>query len=292
MKNETDEVRSIEEAGRIAREFASEEGFNDARAHAYAEVWFGPAKTPRRRRPTRCVRTCVVASTRRTKENDMEKDMNRGIVRGREPQPLIIVGHLPALGVVCLLVGILLESAHAYISWGLRAELAHSVGFFGIVTFTAGTIVRAKQYALGGQPIGGLVALGIFVSGPSFFARDWLVSHSLGYFAAIGQALMSWIVCGMLVFFVAPAVMRWERRRGHKNNDTRAWVSYVLVAIACQAGALWYELWQQPFVSASFGHPGRGYIEWAQVVADALGIWLGFIFAKWADGANTESQTP
>nr|WP_057929868.1 hypothetical protein [Burkholderia ambifaria] len=38
------EVQSIDEAKRIAREYANTEGVNDARAEAYAEVWFDAGK--------------------------------------------------------------------------------------------------------------------------------------------------------------------------------------------------------------------------------------------------------
>lgn len=38
------EVKSIEEARRIAREYADTEGLNDARAEACAEVWFDAGK--------------------------------------------------------------------------------------------------------------------------------------------------------------------------------------------------------------------------------------------------------
>lgn len=39
-----DEVQSIDEARRIAHEFANTEGVNDVRAEAYADVWFDAGK--------------------------------------------------------------------------------------------------------------------------------------------------------------------------------------------------------------------------------------------------------
>ncbi|RZF23432.1 hypothetical protein EVC45_44610 [Paraburkholderia sp. UYCP14C] len=40
----TDEVQDIDQARRIARRFASEEGVNEARAEAYADVWYEAGK--------------------------------------------------------------------------------------------------------------------------------------------------------------------------------------------------------------------------------------------------------
>ncbi|WP_322089427.1 hypothetical protein [Burkholderia sp. BCC1999] len=199
--------------------------------------------------------------------------------------------YLPSLGTAAVLIGIALESAHAYLSWTLRAEMAHAIGFFGVVVFAAGTTLEARNYSLGRQPIIGLALLAVFVSGPAFLAKDWLIAHSLTYFAAVGQAIISFVVVGMVFFVVAPFVLKWEKKKQERNErqvkaskaKAQCWWLYLLVAIACQLGAFWYELWQQPFVAVSISHPARGFIEWGQVSADAAGIWLGFFFAKFVD---------
>jgi hypothetical protein len=38
------EVQDIEHARRIAQQFASDEGVNEVRAEAYADVWYGAGK--------------------------------------------------------------------------------------------------------------------------------------------------------------------------------------------------------------------------------------------------------
>ncbi len=169
--------------------------------------------------------------------------------------------------------------------------MAHAIGFFGIVVFAAGTMIEAKNYSLGWQPILGLAALAIFVSCPAVLAKDWLIAHSLSYFAAVGQAIVSFVVVGIVFFATAPFVLKHEKKKQEENErkgktpkaKVQCWWMYLLVAIACQAGAFWYELWQQPFVAVSISHPPRGFIEWDQVIADATGIWLGFFFAKFVD---------
>ncbi|MCA8050896.1 hypothetical protein [Burkholderia arboris] len=202
------------------------------------------------------------------------------------------IGHcLPLLGTAAVLIGIALESAHAYLSWTLRAELAHAIGFFGIVVFAAGTTIEARSYSLGWQPIIGLGVLAVFVSGPAFLAKDWLIAHSLTYFAAVGQAIIAFVVVGMVFFMVAPFVLKWEKKKKERNERqvksskamAQCWWLYLFVAIACQLGAIWYELWQQPFVAVSISQPARGFVEWYQVVADAAGIWIGFFFSRSVD---------
>ncbi|WAS54231.1 hypothetical protein MK974_00120 [Burkholderia ambifaria] len=199
--------------------------------------------------------------------------------------------YLPSLGTAAVLIGIALESAHAYLSWTFRAEMAHAIGFFGIVVFAAGTTLEARNYSLGWQPIIGLAALAVFVSCPAFLARDWLIAHSLSYFAAVGQAIASFVVVGIVFFAIAPFVLKCEKKKQENNVrkgkvskvKAQCWWMYLLVAIACQLGSFWYELWQQPFVAVSISHPARGFVEWGQVIADAAGIWLGFFFAKFVD---------
>ncbi|MFP3606747.1 hypothetical protein [Paraburkholderia sp. OV446] len=40
----TNEVQDIDQARRIARQFASEQGVNEVRAEAYADVWYEASK--------------------------------------------------------------------------------------------------------------------------------------------------------------------------------------------------------------------------------------------------------
>jgi hypothetical protein len=40
----TDEVKDIDQARRIARQFACDEGVNETRAEAYADVWYEAGK--------------------------------------------------------------------------------------------------------------------------------------------------------------------------------------------------------------------------------------------------------
>ncbi|WP_223854543.1 MULTISPECIES: hypothetical protein [Burkholderia] len=205
--------------------------------------------------------------------------------------PIDVGRYLPSLGTAAVLIGIVLESAHAFLSWTLRAELAHAIGFFGIVVFAAGTMIEAKNYSLGWQPISGLIILAAFVVCPALLAKNWLVAHSLSYFSAVGQATASFIVVGIVFFTIAPFVLKYEKKKqdenARKGKDAKfkpeCWWMYCLVAIACQVGSFWYELWQQPFVAVSISRPPRGFIEWGQVIADAAGIWLGFFFAKFVD---------
>ncbi|WP_186095823.1 hypothetical protein [Burkholderia gladioli] len=213
--------------------------------------------------------------------------MNSAVADDRK-QDLRLMGlYLPAIGAICTLIGIALESAHAFLSWTFRAELAHAVGFYGLFVYMAGAIIELKARGAMWQSFAGAMALAIFVSVPSIYARDWLISHHLTYFAAVGTAMAPNLMIGIPFLALAPVVYRLEVRcqakRCSKGIELKAWWGYLLLAVFSQIGAFWYELWQQPYVAVSQHLGPRGYIEWGQVVADAVGIWLGYFFVKSVD---------
>ena len=213
--------------------------------------------------------------------------MNSAVADDRKEDLRLMGLYLPAIGVVCTLVGIVLESAHAYISWTLRAEFAHAIGFFGLFAYMSGAIIELKSRKAMWQSLAGALALAIFVSAPSIFARDWLISYHLIYFAAVGTAIAPFLIIGIPLLALAPVVyrleIRWQATRPRKGIELKAWWGYLLLAVFCQGGAFWYELWQQPFVAVAPHLGPRGFIEWGQVVADAAGIWLGYFFVKSVD---------
>lgn len=202
-----------------------------------------------------------------------------------------LVENLARLGIVGVLCGIALESLQPYLpGMALRAELAHFFGFGGIVLYFAGIAITAKTYRLGWQPIGGLCALALLVVLPRYLAPHWLIAHGLLYFGGVGAALPSWLISGAILLGILSAGLRaeqWNVQRRGPSAALHMWMLYGAVALGCEAWSLWYELYQQPFVLVSFHKPPRGFIEWGQVVFDALGIWLAFgacLFAERTHG--------
>lgn len=182
---------------------------------------------------------------------------------------LALVG---VLGAVLVAMGITIATSHSFSTyypigsspaWGFGPrELAHVVGFSGC-TLGGWALIRTFR-----TPAGRAANLMVALSGLSgspmlLWGPDWLLT-------AMGSGLRYFLLTVAIPFYLLGTLMMRQYVK-----DCPALAQPVPATLMSAIGLfLWSVCWElgiQPFGNV-YGGPPRGYIQWAQVLCDCIGI--------------------
>jgi hypothetical protein len=194
----------------------------------------------------------------------------------RVGQRVVFSSSLPIWGAIAIVAGALLECAEALTHSRMLPALGHAVGYWGVVVFLAGVALALLAQRICADVLIGIAIVPIILSPPRFLAPGWLQAHNLSFLGGLGTVVIVFAPIALMGYLAHSFGAADRARRPHPRILFYAWT---FVCVAIWGGALWYELWQQPFVEIGPHLPPRGYVEWEQVVADAAGIWLGYFAA-------------
>lgn len=156
----------------------------------------------------------------------------------------------------------LVDQSSAWV-FGSR-ELAHTVGYAGC-TLGGWALVRTFGTARGRKTNLTLAVLGLLFYPLSLWGPEWI--HQ------VTSAGLRMLLCKVFIPFYFLGTLMMLQFVKDWPGIVRPVPATLATCFALTMLSIWWEIFDQPLRSVYGGSP-RGYIQWAQVACDWVGIWL------------------